>query len=362
MPTPEHTYRSLMIRKIQRISQEHGGLPKIPRKLQKELGFDVIAKRKGYSTYIILPLADLSERISELKRELSQLSFHFANPDTEPIFGKCTPIALDENPTMDDFWIAQGWYKEDRIGIKLTPAKWQDDEKVRVASVRFLVNQVLQKDPRCITQDDFKANRLGGLMAGYYTGSPYKAFLEAGYMYSVEESLKHAQSGKFKVKKIYPWELAKTPEAFSYKKEQNRVAAVRWLIYKVKKDPRDIEVEDFSFNYLGGLLGECYENSRFKAFQEAGYTFHPWEMRSSPNSIYLSKEGRVAAVRWLIQKLQKAPRDTIQDDFYNNRLGGLLKNHHNCSPFEALLEAELVTDMDEEYMRRRGGERFKNTA
>ncbi len=369
MANPDQTYRSLVMRKVQQLAKEHGGLAKIPKSIQQKLGFDVIAKRKGTSISVRIPEGELASRIAELKKELPSVSFKSAKPDTEAIFGKYTPRVSEENPTMEDFWIMQGWYTEDRSGIRLTLAKWKDDEGTQKEAVRFLVEKILKKPPRDITQDNFNSNRLGGLLISYYKSSQYEALVETGYAYSVQESLRHAKTGKFQTDKIYPWEMKMTPDAFVYKRKENRIAATKWLVWKLKKFPRDILKRDFHSNRLGGLLN-CYNNSPYESLIEAGYAYsiqellqhartdnfqnekiYPWELLSAPNAIYHSQENRIAATKWLVWKLKKTPRDFIQEDFYSNRLNGLLNAHYNNSPYAAIFEAGFVTSIDEQYMR-----------
>jgi len=416
MNSKESTYRSLVIRKVQQLAKEHGGLAKIPREIQKQLGLEVIAKRKGTSISVTIPPGDLSSKIDQLQADLpAAKAFGSSKPAPDP-FGKYTPVASQTNPTMDDFWIAQGWYKQDRIGIKLTYASWKDDEKVRIDAVRFLVEKVLKKDPRDITlrefasnrltglidkyfngspykafteagykfhawemaktpnnfydskenrvaatkwlvdklgkdprgltTEDFQSNRLAGLLADLYSGSPYTAVLEAGYAYSQEESLQHAQAGNFKPDKFYPWEMSVTPNHF-YDSKENRVAATKWIVWKTGKDPRDLTMEDFKDNCLWGLM-DYYGNSPYAAFIEAGYKIQPWEMMCTPNHFYDSKKTRIAAVKWLIAKLKKDPRDLTRSDFRPNRLGGLFSGiHYQGSPYKILLELDYVYSTQE---------------
>jgi hypothetical protein len=161
--------------------------------------------------------------------------------------------------------------------------------------------------------------------------------LESGYAYSTEESLQHAKEGVFKTERAYPWEMSVTPNGF-YKSKENRVAAVKWLVAKLEKDPRDLTQEDFNSNRLCGLM-DYYNGSPYAALTEAGYQINTWEMIKTPMGFYESKENRAAATRWLVQKLQKDPRYFVLEDFNSNRLGGLLATYHKCSPHAALTEA-----------------------
>jgi hypothetical protein len=130
-----------------------------------------------------------------------------------------------------------------------------------------------------------------------------------------------------------------------------RKDAVRFLVGKVlRKDHRDVVLEDFESNRLRGLLRGYYNSSPDSALKEAGYALHPWELLKSPQGFFESKENRIDATRWLVGKLKKKPRDTAVGDFYSNRLCGLI-SYHGGSPYRALLEAGLVTKADEAHMR-----------
>ncbi len=236
--------------------------------------------------------------------------------------------------SMEDFWIAKGWYRVDEHGeIRLKFAKWSGDEQAQVEAIRLLV-KILGKDPRHMTLDDFVSNRLGGLITNQYKSSPYAA-LDAAF----------PELG------ILPWEMSVTPNNF-YNYERHRVAATRWLIEDVlKTNPRDVFIEDFSSHGLGGLI-DHYSRTPYLAVKEAypELNIQPWEMIITPANIFDSKENRVAATRWLVKGLGKEPREMIQRDFASNGLAGLM-NHYNDSPYEAMLEAGLVTPADETYMR-----------
>jgi hypothetical protein len=352
--------------------------------------------------------------------------------------------------TMDDFWIRQGWYRKMKDGSrKLRTGKWKGDPEARIAAVRFLVEEVLRKDPRDIDKYDFHLNRLGGLLGRHYEDSPYDALREAGY-------------------RMHPWEMPWAPRGF-YESKENRIAAIRWLVEKLEKDPQDMAKEDFKSNRLGGLLDKYYTGSPYKAFleasfvtnagrpylrhrarirddsecivpvnaagsssqaamadfwirhgwyvpmeegkakltyakwgqdsdirkeavrflvekvlkknprdvtaedfksnrlgglfciyyrasaylalKEAGYRIRPWKMQKTPNGFFESKENRIEAIKRLVEKLKKDPRDIIKKDFYSNHLSGLISHHYGNSSYLALLEAGLVAEADESYMR-----------
>jgi len=197
---------------------------------------------------------------------------------------------------------------------------WKD-KNLRIVVVRKLV-EILDKDQRELTQKDFYENRLVGLLNHYYNSSPYKAVKEV-----------------FHELNIKPWEITRTLRGFFDKKE-NRVVAVKWLVEKLKKDPRDLTGEDFYENRLVGLLNHYYNSSPYEAVKETfpELDIKAWEMVKTPNGFYNIKENGVAAVKWLVEKLKKDPRDLTGEDFYENRLGGL-SVYYNGSPYKAVKEA-----------------------
>ena len=134
---------------------------------------------------------------------------------------------------------------------------------------------------RRVSGDDFNNNRLSGLM-NHYKNSPYLALVEAGYAYP-EDEIKE-QNGQFKTDKIYPWEIKNAPLIYSDK--EIRIAACKWLVWKLKKDPKDIIQDDFNNNGLGGLVGNYYKGSPYDALLEAGLVTQANEayMRSSQHT------------------------------------------------------------------------------
>ena len=244
-------------------------------------------------------------------------------------------------------------------GYVIHKADWKD-KGVRIAVIRKLV-EVLEK-MREITQDSFKNNGLGGLLVSHYKHSPYLALVEAGYAYSLEEIKQ--QNGQFRTAKTYPWEMNNVR---IYHNKEIRIAATKWLVWKLKKGLRDITQNDFYDNELGGLLVHHYNGSPYLALVETDYAYskdeikehartgfrtdriYPWELSKAPH-IYENLEIRIAATKWLVWKIGKETREITFDDFNNNGLDGLL-DKYNDSPYDSLLEAGLVTPVDETYMR-----------
>ena len=142
--------------------------------------------------------------------------------------------------------------------------------------------------------------------------------------------------------------------------------AVMYLVdVALKKDPRDIRVEDFTSNHLGGLLRAYYNNSPYAAISDAypELDIKQWEMSFTPLNFYKDPNNRIAAIKWLVEeKLKKDPRDITAEDFHSNRLGGLLNCYYKDSPYAAISEAypDLAIPSVEAYMRKPGRGRMPN--
>jgi hypothetical protein len=219
-------------------------------------------------------------------------------------------------------------------------AKWKNNKQAQIAAIKYLVEKVLQKDLRDIIQNDFHSNCLGGLLNMYYSNSPYLALAEAGYFHQPESySPEKMAATILDSSKFHPWELSESPYIVTATKAL-RIAAIKWLVQKLKKDPQDVIYDDFELNRLSGLiLSEHYSSSPYAALKEAGLAnFHEWEMSKAPHRFYNSASNRIAATKWLVQMLKKDPRELITDDLSNNGLGGLL-DYHAGSLYAVLAEA-----------------------
>lgn len=253
MPEPGRGSPSQLLQKVQHLAEKHGGISKIPKAEQLRLGFEVAARRGRVSISIPLP-AEGGFVKSKLPPEGPRGS---------------APSPKGAKPTMEELWINMGWYRKRGNGIVLTRPKWRGDEGVRKEAVEFLMHEVLGKEPRDITVKDFKSNRLGGLLHNYYGDSPYIALLESGYAYSKEEYLHHAETGEFRDEKVYPWEMKTTLRGF-YASGENRVAATKWLAWKLEKSQGPASNRDFGLHRLRGLLGQHTGHTPRTAFIEAG--------------------------------------------------------------------------------------------
>ena len=212
------------------------------------------------------------------------------------------------------------------MGTKRRPYGYWKNLENRVIETRKLV-EATGKNPKELTQKDFVEHGLCGLLTGFYNASPYLALKEAGYA-------------------IKPWQMKNgVPRNYWKDSVENRIKAIKWLIDKTGKGPKDITLNDFRKNGLGGLLSGQYGGSPYHALKEAGLVdFEPWEMKSGAPQGYWKEnvENRVRATKWLVKKTGKDPKDITLNDFQKNGLSGLLGEFYNDSSYFALKEAGLV--------------------
>ncbi|MCK4319657.1 hypothetical protein KAW38_03745 [Candidatus Micrarchaeota archaeon] len=226
--------------------------------------------------------------------------------------------------------------------MKNTPIYFFKKKENRIKATSWLIKK-LKKDPKDITRKDFIDNRLTGLL-NHYNGSPYLAIKEV-----------HPE--------IKEWEMKTTPISF-YDKKENRVKAIKWLIEKLNKDPRDVTWNDFRDNRLGGLLVGHYKSSPYLAIRDAYPKIKEWEMISTPRSFFDKKENRIKAIKWMIEKLNKNPRDVTGDDFRDNKLGRPLRYHYYNILYLAIKEAypEIKPEEMRTWVKKTTIEKLQTTA
>ena len=200
---------------------------------------------------------------------------------------------------------------------------WKESVENSARATKWLVEKT-GKAPKNITANDFEKNGLCGLLSNQYDTSPYLALKEAGLV------------------DFEPWEMKSgAPQGYWKESVENRTRAIKWLVEKTGKDSKEITVRDFKKNNLSGLLINFYNGSSYLALKDAGYNINPWEMKCGvPNGYWEeSAENKVKAVKWLVDKTGKDPKDITRNDFRENGLSGLLWNQYDSSPCLALKEA-----------------------
>ena len=218
----------------------------------------------------------------------------------------------EENPTMDDFWVMQGWFTKDgRISKR---AKWKNDVEAQRAAIRFLVERVLKLDDVTkLNGNGFDSNRLGGLFAIYFNNSPYAAV-----------------SFAFPERGIQPWEMERVPTRYWDSKE-HRSAAILRFEQKLGKKPEELIWEDFKENSLGSILRTC---TLYELVRDAhpDHDIKQWEMQMVSPRFWLDRENVKSAVQWLMIRTGKNPLELEERDFTRNSLGGLIIGAFGGSP------------------------------
>ena len=207
-------------------------------------------------------------------------------------------------------------------GFVLPKNKWEN-ESTRVEIIKKFVTQI-GKPIKELNQKDFYDYGIMALLNYSYKGSPYSAIKEAGMV------------------DFEPWEMKVTPMG-TFQSKKTRIRAVKWLVKKLNKNPREISQNDFYDNGLLGLIKFYHNGSSYSALKEAGLVdFERWEMNNAPKDTFKFKKDRIRAVHWLVKKLNKNLREITQEDFLNNDLSTLIGYYHNGSPYLALKEAGLA--------------------
>ncbi|HID71128.1 MAG TPA: hypothetical protein EYP29_00075 [Thermoplasmata archaeon] len=191
-----------------------------------------------------------------------------------------------------------------RKKIKKEDGYWEKKEN-RVEEVRALVSR-LGKSPDEIKKKDFFDNHLTML---FKYGSLKELLEEAGYT------------------------LQKTQKPKGYwNSRENRVKAIREFVENVGKPLNKITKKDFIAYGLSSLLNR-YNGSLWNAIRDAGFEdVKVWR----PPGHWNKKENRIKAVRELVQKLGKDPKEITRKDFIENGLGSLLNKYRDevCKDFE----------------------------
>lgn len=161
-------------------------------------------------------------------------------------------------------------------------------------------------------------------------------------------------------------QVERRPNRF-WKDRENVLAEIRKMVARSGKEPREMGVKDFRENGLSTVICENYNGSPFLALFDAGLVSEADEAhmrKRGPRSgtidgKYNTREKRISVILRFAQELGKEPRDILQKDFGNHGLRGLLVKYYNGSPYLALLDAGLVTEADEKYMRLGGSAKVK---
>ncbi len=195
-----------------------------------------------------------------------------------------------------------------------------------------------RKNPGRLRRHDFTKHGLRSLLQA----SPFKALVDAGYAFSITEAKRHAQRAEFKSSKLYPWQTT-TPD---YRDGGVRIAAVKWLLWRIKKRPDEVTKRDFRSCGLYGLLKGHYSGSTYRALCDIGRAhslketlqharigrfnskkLYPWELKTAPQGFYNIRAHRLAARAWLAWKTGKKPSKLSTYDYKKHGLSGIVRKY-----------------------------------
>ena len=193
---------------------------------------------------------------------------------------------------------------------------WNNEDHVKEALL-WLFEEKLDIENNNISANDFRKNKLYGLLTNYFNNSPYDAI---NYMYP----------DKYK-----PWEKCSVPRRY-WDYEDNIKEALHWLFEEkldIENNDCIVTVKDFEKYNLLGLLSIYFNNSPYEAINYMyPDKYKPWEKCCIVPKYYWNNEDNIKdALRWLFEeKLDIKNIDDISiNDFINYKLTGLLKVFNN---------------------------------
>jgi len=185
------------------------------------------------------------------------------------------------------------------MGVATPKWTWKLKEN-RVGAIKWLIVKTM-KDPSNLSMKDFKSHGLKSLATGY---GIHRLLTEAGY-------------------DLTPWECNRASPN-TWNKKENRIAAVKWVLAKTRKEPAQLTRKDFLSRNLGSLVRG---QGLYGLVTEAGYELRPWDMRVAPKGTWKSKKNRVEAVKCLVAKSRKTPSDLTKEDFIAGGLRTLVRKY-----------------------------------
>ena len=191
-----------------------------------------------------------------------------------------------------------------RRKVKRESGYWDITEN-RVTEIQRFVEE-LGKTPDDITKKDFRDYHLSML---FKYGSLRTLLEEAGYSRTKNQR----------------------PRGY-WDSRENRIGAIKEFVKDMDKPFNEITKKDFIDYGLSSLLNK-YNGSLWRAIEDAGFKeIKVWRAPGYWNK----KENRVSAVKELVDKLTKDPKDITRKDFMENNLGSLLNKYKEeaCKDFE----------------------------
>jgi len=169
----------------------------------------------------------------------------------------------------------QIWYEVRTGEREKFPRGFPQKEEHRIAINRALVGQYRKEHPGGYPGGRyFRKNKLNGLLCRHYGGSPYAAFIEAGF---ADPTTAVYDSRLAEV----PWTvIEKMPNRFWRKSRSNKKAAVRWTAETTGKPVTELKAKDFLNKGTASVLG--FYDSIVAALQDADIKVDPFDMERVP--------------------------------------------------------------------------------
>lgn len=192
-----------------------------------------------------------------------------------------------------------------------------------------------------LNRDWFKDKRLYGALLKIYNGIIYD-FINAAYP-----------------NVFNPWDFITVGSEY-WKKKDNRIKAIKWLIDKLLKEkyvnsideiPRKVSSSTFIENGLGTLMVKYYDHVSDAINEIYPNRFYIWQYIFAPEGYYCNKQNRIKCIREFIEEYLKMDlRDipkvlsygyfdyNFNNDTYFNWFRNMLMNHYDSSVYKCINE------------------------
>jgi hypothetical protein len=243
--------------------------------------------------------------------------------------------------TYSDEQVKEMWGEVRRRERRKFPDGFLQKYQHRVALVRAFVDEYRKEHPGGYPKArDFRKNKLN-FICEYYSGSPYEAFVEAGFA-NPENAVYDSRLAEA------PWAVLETVPHHYWESEVNRIKATQNFVRTCGKNLTELAAEDFVRSGLSRILE--HTDGFYNALKEAGFDIQPWELTEVSQNYFESLENRVKAIRWMVGELGKPITTISRDDFKESGLGGLIQKHYH-NTVDALREAGYkIESLDMNYV------------
>ncbi|MFH1630844.1 MAG: hypothetical protein ABIA21_01305 [Candidatus Aenigmatarchaeota archaeon] len=198
-----------------------------------------------------------------------------------------------------------------------SPNHTWEDILYRVCATILLVEDILEKNPKEITYDEF-SEHLRGLLK-YTDNSAYNALREAGYRFHIPRPKLNNQ----------------THNRSFWENRENRIESIKKAVKKIGKNPRDITSRDLE-KYCRSTL-RYYNDSTCDALRDAGYM-----VRRRKKNYWTIRDNRIRKTQVVVRKLEKkgkTPGDITYHELLKYNGMRMVLKHNEDSPKSVLREA-----------------------